>query len=162
MAFDAYLKIDGIPGESTAKGNENQIALESFSWGASNPATISPASSGIGTGRVNISSFSIMKRQDSSSPELFEHCCSGEHIKKAWLYIRKQGKEQGVFHELEFDTLVVESVQWSGSSGGDDVPTESVSLAFSKVTFGFAKQKATGGMDAMKRKIWDLTKVATS
>jgi len=160
--FDTYLKLDKIEGESTAKGNEKQIAIESFSWGASNPTTIGPASGGIGTGRVSISSFNIMKRQDSSSPELFDHCCSGEHIDKAWLYVRKQGKEQGVFHELEFEELVVESIQWSGSGGGDDVPTESVSLAFAKVTFGFAKQKPQGGMDAMKRKIWDLRKVASS
>jgi type VI secretion system secreted protein Hcp len=160
MAFDAYLKLDGIEGESTAKGNEKQIMVESFSWGASNPAQINPAGGGIGTGRVTMSSFSIQKRQDATSPELFECCCTGKHIKKGWLYVRKQGGDQGVFHELEFETLIVESLQWSGASGGEDVPTESVSFAFKKVTFGFAKQKPDGKMEAMKRKIWDITKVS--
>ena len=32
---------------------------------------------------------------------------------------------------------MVESVQWSGSSGGDDTPTESVSFAFAKVEIDY-------------------------
>lgn len=160
MAFDAYLKLDGIEGESTAKGNEKQIMVESFSWGGSNPAEISPRGSGVGAGRVTLSSFSIIKRQDSASPELFEHLCTGQHIKKGWLYVRKQGGTQGIFHELEFETLLVDSLQWSGSSGGEDIPTEEASFAFKKVTFGYAKQKKDGSMEAMKRKIWDITLVS--
>ena len=31
MAFDAYLKIEGLDGESTSKGMEKQIEIESFS-----------------------------------------------------------------------------------------------------------------------------------
>ena len=32
MAFDAFLKIDGVNGESTRKGFEKQIEIQSFSW----------------------------------------------------------------------------------------------------------------------------------
>jgi type VI secretion system secreted protein Hcp len=54
---------------------------------------------------------------------------------------------------------MIESVQWSGSTGGDDTPTESVSIAFGKVSLGYAKQKKEGGVEGMVTKIWDLTKV---
>ena len=36
---------------------------------------------------------------------------------------------------------MVESIQWSGSSGGDDTPTESVSFAFAKVKVTYSKQE---------------------
>ena len=34
--FDAFLKIDGCPGESEADGHKDEIDLMSFSWGQSN------------------------------------------------------------------------------------------------------------------------------
>jgi len=33
MAFDAFLKIDGIDGESQDKTHPNEIEIDSFSWG---------------------------------------------------------------------------------------------------------------------------------
>ncbi len=33
MASDMFLKIDGIPGESTDKAHANEIEVLSFSWG---------------------------------------------------------------------------------------------------------------------------------
>ncbi len=62
--------------------------------------------------------------------------------------LRKAGGESPVdFLMYEFENVYVESVQWSGASGGDDRPTESLSLAFGKVTVTYtpqADQGATG------------------
>ena len=43
-AYDAFLKIDTIPGESTAPGHQGWMDIESFSWGAT-PATARTATS---------------------------------------------------------------------------------------------------------------------
>ena len=141
------------------RGFEKQIEIYSFSWGASNPSQIDASGKGIGAGKVSISSFNVMKKTDSSSPHLFEKCCTGKHVTKATVTMRKAGGEQQIFHKLEFEMCMVDSVQWSGSTGGDDTPTESVSFAFGKVTYGYAKQKPDGTMEGMVSKIWDLTKV---
>jgi len=159
MAFDTWLKLEGIDGDGTATGFEKQIEIYSFSWGASNPTSIDASGKGIGAGKVSISSFNIMKKMDSTSPHLFDKCCTGTHIAKATVSMRKAGGKQELFHKLEFETCMIESVQWSGSSGGDDTPTESVSIAFGKVSLGYAKQKKEGGVEGMVTKIWDLTKV---
>jgi type VI secretion system secreted protein Hcp len=34
MAYDVFLDIKGVEGESTAKGFEKKIEIYSFSWGA--------------------------------------------------------------------------------------------------------------------------------
>jgi type VI secretion system secreted protein Hcp len=49
-----------------------------------------------------------------------------------------------VYLTYEFEKVFVTSIQWSGSSGGDDVPTESVSFAFKKVTITYNSQAETG------------------
>jgi hypothetical protein len=52
---------------------------------------------------------------------------------------------------------MIESVQWSGSSGGDDTPT---GLCPSPSKVSQARQAtAHGKMQGMVTKIWDLTKV---
>jgi type VI secretion system secreted protein Hcp len=150
MAFDAFMKFEGGPkveGESKQKGFEKQIDIYSFSWGASNPSTVGQGGGG-GAGKVSMSSFNVMKKTDLASAPLFQTCCSGDHFDKATVVLRKAGgAAQLDYLKYEFDEVYVDSIQWSGSTGGDDTPTESVSFSFGKVTITYKEQtpKGTGG-----------------
>ena len=73
MAFDAFLKLDPIKGESQKTNHVGEIDLISFSWGASNSSSVGTGT-GASTGKVNIGDFSVMKSTDSSSPDLFQKC----------------------------------------------------------------------------------------
>jgi type VI secretion system secreted protein Hcp len=162
MAFDTYLKIESptLDGESTAKDFEKQIELYSFSLGASNPVTVGSGTGGMSSGRVSVSSFNIMKKTDKASPELFMACCNGKHYGKATVTLRKAGGKQEPYLIYTFTEVMVESVQWSGSTGGDDTPTESVSLAFGKIEISYKAQKPDGTLESSPVKgQWDLTKV---
>jgi type VI secretion system secreted protein Hcp len=160
MAFDAFLKIDGIDGDSTRKGFEKQIEVLSFSWGGSNPSTIGVTGGG-GGGKGTLSSLNIMKKADGSSPKFFQKCMEGEHIKKASLTLNKAGGKAAVdFVKYELETVYIDSVQYSGSGGGDDTPIESVSLSFGKVTYTYTPQKADGTKGAPVVGQWDQTKVS--
>jgi type VI secretion system secreted protein Hcp len=161
MPFDTYVELDGIDGEATAKGFEGKIEIFSFSWGASAPVTIGPGSSGISASRVSISSFNVMKKTDIASPKLFKACCQGEHIKVMTVSMRKQTGTGGqdAFLIYKFEEAMVESIQWSGSSGGDDTPTESVSFAFGKVTVEYKTQQKDGKLKSGTPVVWDVTKV---
>jgi type VI secretion system secreted protein Hcp len=160
MAFDAFIKFPGIDGESKRKEFEGQIEIYSFSIGASNPTTIG-AGGGAGAGKVSISSFNFMKKTDTASPLLFQKCCIGDHFDKVTVTLNKAGKKALAFLKYDFEHVFVESIQWSGSSGGDDTPTESVSLAFAKVTITYTAQTDTGDAGAVKTAVWDLTTVAS-
>ncbi|HWB83588.1 MAG TPA: type VI secretion system tube protein Hcp [Bryobacteraceae bacterium] len=144
MAFDAFLKLNGIAGESTDDKHKGEIEIYSFSWGASNPTTIGSGTSGVGAGKVSISSFNIMKKTDKASPTLFQNCCSGKHIPDAVVILRKAGGTAVEYLTYKFSELMVESIQWSGSAGGDDTPTESVSFAFGKCTIDYQPQGKDG------------------
>jgi len=88
MAFDAFIKIPGVEGESTRKGFEKQIAILSFSLGASNPSSIGVGGGG-GSGKASISSFNLMKHSDITSPLLFQACCQGAHYDKVTVTLNK-------------------------------------------------------------------------
>lgn len=164
MAFDTYISIDTVDGEATQAKHEKWIEIYSFSWGASNPTTVGSGTSGLAAGKVSVSSFNIMKKTETSSAKLFAACCAGQHFPKATVEMSKAtgtSGEQQVFLKYVFTDVMVESVQWSGSSGGDDTPTESVSFAFAKCAITYSKQdEATGAMSAAGDASWDLTKVS--
>lgn len=153
MAYDAFLHFEG--GSPEVKGEtaddimkaKNAIQIFSFSWGMSNPTTVGMGG-GMSAGKVSLSSLSIMKRVDSASPALNTLCASGGHLPKGILTIRKAGgAKQLEYLTYTIESVYVESVQISGSSGGDDYPTESVSFAFGKVTQAYTKQKSDGTAD---------------
>ena len=166
MSFDTYMKISSpdVEGEAMAKDMDKYIEVYSFSWGASNPTTVGPGSSGLSAGRASVSSFNVMKKTEKSSPNLFAACCGGQHYAKAEVILRKATGVDGgqkPFLKYTFEDVMVESIQWSGSTGGDDTPTESVSFAFAKVKIDYYKQdEKTGAMTSAGNASWDLTKVS--
>lgn len=161
MAFDTYLDITGVVGECTASGFEKHIEIYSFSWGASNPTSVGPGRDGLSAGRVSVSSFNVMKKTEKSSAALFAACCTGQHFDKATVSMRKATGVGGqdIFLTYTFTDVMVESVQWSGSSGGDDTPTESLSLAFAKVEIEYKTQDDKGKLAVAGQASWDITKV---
>jgi type VI secretion system secreted protein Hcp len=59
--------------------------------------------------------------------------------------LHKAGGGKSVdFLKYDFEEVFVDSVQWSGSSGGDDTPMESVSFAFSRVEMTYSPQAPDG------------------
>jgi len=155
MAYDAYLKIDGIKGESKADKMKDTIDLQSFKWGANNPTTMGKGGGAAG-GKVALSSFNFRKRTDVASPKLFEACCNGTHIKEATLTLRKAGGKEALnYLEYKFSDLFIDSVQWEGAQGGDETPMEAVSFAFAKVQITYTEQTAQGAGSGKVMGSWD-------
>lgn len=158
MAYNSFMKLTPeVKGEAKDKGYEGQIELYSFSFGASNPSTVGGAG-GSGSGKVSISSFNVMKKADTASAGLFKKCCEGKHFDKAEVALCKAsgGDDPLEFIKYEFEEVYVDSIQWSGSSGGDTVPTESVSFSFGKVTVTYKEQKADGTAGEAIGTGWDV------
>ena len=161
MAFDTFIKIKGVEGEAQHSKHTGEIEIYSFSWGASNPTTVGSSTGGLSAGKVSVSSFNIMKKSDKASPVLFQACATGKHFDDAIVTMNKAtGDAQSPFLKYTFTDVMIESIQWSGSTGGDDTPTESVSLAFAKVEIEYQQQDDKGAVGKPVLASWDLQKVA--
>lgn len=156
MAFDAFLKIDGVEGESNRAGFEDAIEITAFAFGASNPTSIGASGGGAGAGKASLSTFNITKYSDAASPALFQACCEGKHFTNASITLHKAGGEEALpYLTYEFDKVFVESIDWSGGAGGDDRPTESLSLAFGKVEILYQPQAEAGSAAGAVSASWD-------
>ena len=154
MATDYFLKLDGIEGESSQKEHENQIDLLSWSWGESNSGS-SAAGGGSGSGKVNMQDFSFAMKINKASPGLFKACANGVHIKEGTLTCRRAGKEPRPYLTIKFTDCLVSSFQ-TGGSHGDEVPTDSISLNFSKIEYSYSPQKHDGTLGTAIPAAYDL------
>ena len=144
MAYDAFLKLDGIKGESQDSKHKGEIDIMSFSWGAAQTGT-SAVGGGAGSGKVSLQDLHVTKKVDASSPLLFLNCSNGSHIKEANLVVRKAGGDQLEYLKIKLTDVLVSSYQPSGhAGGGDDIPTEAVSLNFAKIEMNYQPQGADG------------------
>ena len=161
MAFDAFIQLDGIEGESTRNGFEGWIELESFSFGARNPSTIGSGGGG-GAGKAELGRFNFSKTTDKASPIIFQNCCAGRHYPKVKVVLHKSSGEDAALDYLvyEFERVFVESIDWQGQAGASDRPYENVSLAFGKVKITYTPQTETGAKGSPVIGSWDVTAVS--
>jgi type VI secretion system secreted protein Hcp len=159
MAFDAFLKIGTIPGESTDSKHKDWIEILSFSWGVSQTGSGSRSSGGgAAAERCNHSDFSCVKTLDKASPKLFVACCNGEHIKEVTLQLHRAGQEKTKYMEYKLSDVIISSYRPGGASqGGEALPLEEVSFNYGKIELTYTSTdhktgKAAGDVIAN----WDV------
>ena len=147
MASEIFLDMKDFPGEAQADGFTDKIDILSFSLGASNMSSVATGA-GSGVGKVDLSSLSLQKIVDKSSPKLFLACCQGDHIAEAKLTVREAGGKTPVeYYVLELKEIFVDSISWGGASGGGK-PSESVSFSCEEIKLKYTEQTEKGGEGA--------------
>jgi len=151
---DMFLKIDGIEGESTDSKHKNEIELQSFSWGATQPGSAGHGG-GAGVGKVQVHDFSFSKFFDKASPKLFEYCVTGKHTPKVVMTCRKAGGEQQEYLKVTMSEVIISSIHESGSEGSS-LPSEQIALNFSKIEIEYKPQDEKGNLGGVVKSGWDL------
>jgi type VI secretion system secreted protein Hcp len=154
-AVDYFLKIDGIPGESTDSKHKGEIELESFSWGAVQTGTPGRGGGG-GAGKVQMQDFHFVMTVNKASPKLFLACATGQHLKQASFVARKAGKGQQEFLLYKFTDVLVSSYQTGG--GGDLLPMDQISFNFGRIEVEYRPQKPDGTLGPPEKAGWDIKK----
>jgi type VI secretion system secreted protein Hcp len=160
MAFDAFLKIEGIPGESTDDKHKDWIEVLSYHHNMhQNPSGRVSSEGGATSGRVNMGDLMIVKRLDIASPKLAEYCCTGQHIPSVKLEICRAGGDKLKYMEYKLGQVIISSYSPGGTThGGDEVPLEEISFNFGKIEWTYQQQKrATGQAGGNASSGWDLT-----
>ncbi len=152
MAVDFFLKLDAIDGESVDANHSKEIAVMSFSWGASQTTSVA-GTGGSGAGKANLADLSIMKNYDASSAPMYKSLLLGTHIKTGVLTASKAGGSGKPFMKISLTELFVTSVQISGSS---EVPMESVSFSYNTIKTEYFQQDETGNLAAKAPVSFDL------
>jgi len=157
MAFDAFLKIDVIPGESMDKKHKDWIEILSYNFAITQPVSGSRSTGGAASGqRADFSDFTIMKGLDKASNKLLDAAVKGQHIKSIVLELCRATGDKQKYLEYKLEDVLIAGIDPSGSSGSD-LPMESVSFNFGKLKSTYTiLDGATGASKGNVPFGWDL------
>lgn len=155
-----FLKLDGIKGDSTSAQGKDQIELLSWNHGVSMPTTHSPGSgASVKHGRCVHQDITFNKYLDIASPTLNLYCSGGNNIKTAEITLFQAEKSDGdpvKYYVIKLEDVIITNIS-IGASGGE-LPIETVTLHYNKITWTYKKQKhdAPGGAEGDITSGWDL------
>jgi type VI secretion system secreted protein Hcp len=140
VAFDAFLKLEGVDGESSFSKHKNWIEIESWSWGEK-------SSDAGGSGAPVEMNLRFTKTLDKSSPVLMQACCTGQHFAKATISCRKiTPKSNDIQDYLQYKFTDVVISNYVGKGSDDKMPKDEVSFNFSKIEFDYRMPKRDGSL----------------
>jgi type VI secretion system Hcp family effector len=143
MAFDGFIKIDGIDAESQDSRHNGWIEIVAYNFGVNQSTSASASSNGgAGSGRATLTDFTFSKRLDSSSARLFEASCAGEHFKSLTLCLYRAGGEKLKYYEVCLEEVIISDFSQNGESGE---PEERVRINFGRMRIVYTRQKRADG-----------------
>lgn len=124
MAFDAFLKIESIPGEAADSKHADWIEVQSFTHGISQPSTVLGLSGGAVSAEKSVhQDFVIVKHMDRASPKLYLACTKGERLPEVKMEITRSEAGQQKYFEYVLTDVIISSTSPQGSTqSGDDRP----------------------------------------
>jgi type VI secretion system secreted protein Hcp len=168
MSFDAfcYSKSDKakLTGETmdTAMSALGAFEVLSFEIGAENTINIGSISGGGGAGKASFKEFTVTKKTDTASTELFRALVTGKHFGDLIVELRRSGGDDAAsgvtFLRFEFAMVMVQDISWSGSDG-DDICEETVIFQYGAMKVQYYAQEASGKMkSAPQEMMWSRVK----
>ncbi len=136
-AFDYFLKLDGIAGESVDSKHKGEIDVQSWSWGETQSGP--SGGGGSGAGKVQMQDLHVTASMSKASPQLMLACASGQHAKSAILTGRRGGKAALEFLTFSLSDVLVSSYQTGGTEA--EPPVDAVSLKFSKIQIEYKQMQ---------------------
>lgn len=155
MAFDIFLKIDGISGGSADDQHRDWIEIHSFSWGLSQSGTDGGGAGG-GAGRATAQDAQFVSTAGIASPKLFGACASGRHFREALLSLVRAGADRREFYTWRLAEVLISSYRTAGDAGSDEVPADQFTLDFRRIEFSFLPQNPDGSAGDPVQESWEF------
>lgn len=161
---EIYLHLEGAPGEVTAQGYENWIAVSSMQFGVARSIS-SPVGGGGGreSSQPSLSEITLQKEHDGSSVELFASAVAGKITAgPAELHFTSAGPkgEPFAYYKITLTEPLLSSFQFS--AGADSRPAESFAINYTKIDARTIRLDATGKPLEQTYVTYDLAKGTVS
>lgn len=156
MASDAYLRFDGIKGESQDHAHKEWIEISGVRWAIQQPKSATASTAGGHTAeRAELSEVSFEKLCDLSSPILMQTCAMGKTIPKATFeFMRADGDGNPIkYFEIELDNVLIGTIS---PILGVGILQESIGLKFSQVKWRYTQQRIAGSSAGNTAGGWNL------
>jgi type VI secretion system secreted protein Hcp len=158
---DAFLKVDGIPGESKDSVHKNEIELITFYASSSQAGTMATGGGG-GGGKMAAQDKHVVMYVNKACPQLMLACATGKHIKEAVISVRKAGTgpkpgtPQQDYMTITLSNVLISRFEADGHPEKYGLPFCDISLNYSKIEYKYREQNNDGSLQPGVITMWDL------
>jgi len=141
MAFDAFVRIDGIDGESSDEKHPRWMEIITLDTGLDQKK--SSTASSAGAGRVDFKPIRFSKLVDTATPSLALACADGTHIDTVVIELCRAGGDKLKFMEYKLRNCLISGVYAAGGPG--ELPAEIITVHYGKIEWRYTRQNRSGG-----------------
>lgn len=163
MPQDTFLKLeyptgDGSLGDSTNPAHPKEIAVTSFGWTVTNSSYVQSGPN-YGTGKPSFQNLLVSKYVDTASNDLLKLVATGQHMPRAWLFVRRPAGATPAFDYFTYEMrdVIVTSLTVRGNEG-DIAVTEDLQLNFAWVGLSYVPQGSKGEPLPAQTFRWDIVR----
>jgi type VI secretion system secreted protein Hcp len=153
--FDMYLKLDGIPGDSTAVRHAGEIVVLSYRTGME-ARFASGGGGGGGAGRTEFTGIQFRKRLDKASVPLLLACAAGRHIANGRFTFSRAAENPLAFYTVTLEGVLVSQISQATSDAGSGPAEEEVTLQCARIHWTFSGQNPDGSQAPPIAGGWDI------
>jgi type VI secretion system secreted protein Hcp len=159
----AYMKMEGLDGESTDSKHDKWIIIESASRGVHRTIPEGARDAQRSRGTTIAGDMIVVRQVDKSTPKLEEACATGKHLKDVEIHLCTMVKDkQEPYLKWKLSDVIVSSYSVHGNAEGSPLPHEELSLNYSKVEVTYVTiDPKTGDPKGNVVSTFDLGKQAT-
>jgi type VI secretion system secreted protein Hcp len=154
MAVDMFMRVEGANGESKDSNHKDWTDIKSFSWGATQPGSMSSGGGG-GVGKASFNDLQVEALIDKAAPAILKTCISGKHLNKVEISICKAGGEQIEYTRVTLEEVMITSVQYVTDPKSDSVIVV-YGFQAAKVKQQYWEQTDKGGKGAETQIAWNI------
>lgn len=143
MAFDTFVRIDGIEAEST--DGQHRGWIEAFNFKVAVKQRISTTASSAGgatAGRADFEPLNFTMLTDKASPKLYLACAAGTHIDEIVVEACRAGGDRVPFMNIRLQNCIIKRIF---TIGDGRYPVESVSIDYGRIFWVYLQQSRTHG-----------------
>lgn len=134
----AFLKMSDIPGEASDDMHKGWIIIQSMTAPITRTIQQGARDQQRSRGETNIGDIVVVRQLDKSSVKLQEACATGKYFPSVEVHFTTdvKGKREPYLKYVLSDVIVT-SYNFHGVGSGDPVPTEDITLNYSKAEFTY-------------------------
>ena len=142
-----YVKMDGIDGEATDSAHAKWIIADSASFPVFRSIPGGAVDQQRTKGETSLGDITFTRQLDKSSPKLMEACALGKFNKQVIVeFTTMIGGKTETYLKWTLENVVFTGYSIHGNSSGEPLPSEQVSMNYSKITYTYTEfdnQKGT-------------------
>jgi type VI secretion system secreted protein Hcp len=153
-----YIKSSDIPGNVTAKGQENTFELMSVEYGVTRTIGSRVGKANADGGIAQFSEIVCTKNWDAATPKLSAAVFSGTALASMEIHYTRQDGDQSLQYILvKLEKVIVSSYSIASSGGeGSGVPVETFSLNYGSIAVTNTPPKPDGSLGTPSTNGFDL------